>query len=271
MKITIISILLILLTLGFLHAQSTASSQVSKFKIAAPQLDTQKTIWVYTPKSYKKSKKNYPVIYMFDAQNLFDAETSYVGEWKIDEYLDRLTKNQVIIVGIEHGNDKRIEELTPYPNEKYGGGKGDDFLDFMINTLKPHIDISYRTKTDAANTSIFGSSLGGLMACYAVIKHPKTFGSAGVFSPAFWINPEIYELVETTELPESAYFYFMAGDQEDENMVTDQQKMVMLLTEKGIPDDHIKTKIIEGGTHNEALWRNQFPEAFEWLNQRAFD
>ncbi len=246
-------------------AQSTASKQVSTFSIEAPQLKTHKTIWVYTPKSYSDSEKKYPVLYMFDAQNLFDAETSYVGEWKIDEYLDTLNDKEVIIVGIEHGNEKRLEELTPYPHEDYGGGKGDIFMQFIINTVKPHIDVTYRTKPDAKHTGIFGASLGGLMAFYATIKYPETFSMAGVFSPSFWVSDKIYELANTTEISSSSKFFFLVGDKEGDSMVPDQEKMVTLLLNKGVKTEQIQNKIIEGGEHNEALWSSNFPEAFQWL------
>ena len=267
MKILLISLVLIVLTVGFLHAQSTASRQVSSFKMNAPLFGGKKTVWVYTPKTYKKSKKDYPVIYMFDAQNLFDSKTSYVDEWKVDEYLDSLSVNdrEVIVVGIEHGNDKRIEELTPYAHSKHGGGKGDAFLKFMIETVKPKIDSKYRTKPDAEHTTIFGSSLGGLMALYGIIKYPDTFSKAGIFSPAFWINPEIYDLVASAEIMQGTKFYFLAGSAESEEMVPDMKKMEALLKGKGISNAHIKSKVIEGGEHNEKLWRDNFPEAFEWL------
>ena len=102
--------------------ESTASAQVSTFSIVSPELQTTKKIWLYLPKNYSASKKKYSVIYMPDAQNLFDAKTAYSGEWNIDEKLDSLSA-QVIVVGIEHGNEKRLEELTPYPHEKYGDSK----------------------------------------------------------------------------------------------------------------------------------------------------
>jgi predicted alpha/beta superfamily hydrolase len=79
--------------------QSSANKHVSTFTIEAPQLKTNKKIWIYLPKSYANSKKKYPVIYMHDAQNLFDATTSYAGEWNVDETLDNLNA-QVIVVGI---------------------------------------------------------------------------------------------------------------------------------------------------------------------------
>ncbi len=250
-----------------IFAQSTASQQVDTFLIESQQLQTQKKIWVYLPKYYQNSQKAYSVIYMHDAQNLFDAATSYVGEWKIDEYLDSISNNETIIVGIEHGNEKRIDELTPYKHEKYGGGKADVYLNFIVKTLKPHIDSTYRTIQDASHTSIFGSSLGGLTSFYAVIKYPETFGNAGIFSPSFWINPEIYDLVQTSDIPKGSKFYFLVGSEEGENMVEDQEKMVGILNSRGVKNDHIVIKIIEGGKHNENFWSEHFPDAYLWLSK----
>ncbi len=246
--------------------ESTASAQVSTFTIACPQLNTTKKIWLYLPKEYNTTHKKYPVIYMPDAQNLFDATTSYVGEWNIDETLDSL-QAKVIVVGIEHGGEKRLEELTPFPHEKYGGGKANAFLDFIVTTLKPYIDKKYRTKSDAKNTCLFGSSLGGLTAFYGVIKYPHVFGKAGCFSPAFWINRE--EI--TTALEKTAQFnakiYFLCGDNEgDEDMVTDLNHIEYLVNTKRCQCRHLNKKIIvAGGQHNEKLWREGFKKAYLWL------
>ncbi|WP_411768140.1 alpha/beta hydrolase [Winogradskyella sp. A3E31] len=248
-----------------INSQNSVSEQILSFSLNAPQLDTDKTIWVYLPVSYKTSEKSYPVIYMHDAQNLFDAELSYAGEWKVDDYLDTLSENESIIVGVAHGNEKRIDELTPYKHEKYGGGKGEAYLDFIINNVKPYIDNTYRTKTSSASTTIFGSSLGGLMSFYAVIKYPHIFGKAGVFSPAFWINPEIYELVESNNIQPTSKFFFLVGTEEGESMVPDMEKMITLLKSKGLGSDRVQSKVIEGGKHNEALWATHFPEAYQWL------
>nr|WP_321223247.1 alpha/beta hydrolase-fold protein [uncultured Psychroserpens sp.] len=265
MKFFIIIFLFFLGASTNMTAQSTASKQVSTFKIIAPQFDTNKTIWVYLPQTYHTSKQNYPVIYMFDAQNLFDAETSYVGEWKVDEYLDSLTNKEVIVIGIEHGNEKRLDELTPYPHEKHGGGQGDVFMQFIINTVKPHVDLNYRTQVDAEHTTIFGASLGGLMAFYATIKYPDTFSKAGVFSPSFWISNKIFELTSSSEIPKTSKFFFLVGNKEGGTMVPDQEKMVKLLLSKGVSKDNIEHIIIEGGQHNEKLWSENFPKAFDWL------
>lgn len=265
MKLQVFYIILLISFSHQTHSQSTASKQVSTFVIEAPQLNTYKNIWVYLPKSYKNPKTAYPVIYMHDAQNLFDDSTSYVGEWKIDEYLDTISNNQVIIIGIEHGNEKRIDELTPYKHKKYGGGNGDNYISFIKNTLKPHIDNTYRTLPDAKNTTMFGSSIGGLISFYAIVKYPNTFGNAVVFSPSFWFSDEIYELVETTEINKESNFFFLIGTEEGETAVPNQQKMVDLLVEKSHDNNSIINKIVEGGKHNEAFWSKHFPEAFQWI------
>lgn len=255
----------LLLMIVQLNAQSTASKQVSKFSIAAAELDTTKTIWMYLPVDYDSSSVSYPVIYMFDAQNLFDAETSYVGEWGVDEYLDQ-SNTKVIIVGIEHGNERRLEELTPFESLKHGGGKADDMLSFITSTLKPHIDNNYRTLSQATNTTIMGSSLGGLTAFYATLKYPETFGTAAAFSPSFWINPELFDIVRAIDINKDSRFYFTAGTLEGDTMVPYLEKMLKLLKSKQIPESHIKSTIVEGAEHNESFWASQFPLFIEWAH-----
>lgn len=247
----------------FLQQQLLAQQRYKTFEIEAPSLQTTKKIWVYLPMNYNQSTKKYPVIYMHDAQNLFDAKTAFAGEWNVDETLDSLRMN-VIVIGIEHGNNKRLEELTPYKHEKHGGGNADTYLDFIINTLKPHVDKTYRTKTKAKHTTIFGSSLGGLISHYAILKHPETFGNAGIFSPSFWFTNDIYTLTEKTEKIK-AKLYFMCGDSESKDMVSDFKKMTTLVEKRIIKKSYLKQVVIKGGKHNEKLWRENFGEAVKWL------
>ena len=246
--------------------QSTASKQVSTFTIEAPQLKSTKKIWVYLPKDYASSTKNYPVIYMHDAQNLFDAKTSYVGEWNIDETLDSINA-QVIVIGIEHGGDKRIEELTPFKHVKYGGGNADNYLDFIVKTLKSKVDSTYRTKTNSKNTAIFGSSLGGLVSFYATIKYPEVFGKVGCFSPSFWFGRnEMNDLLAKTK-DFKTKVYFLCGDNEgDADVIPDMKKVEYWVNTKRCECKKLnKEVIIKGGQHNEKLWRENFKKAYLWL------
>jgi alpha-glucosidase len=250
---------------GITFAQSnTVSKNVSTIMLADSVHHTQRKIWIYTPANYTQSKKRFPVVYVHDAQNLFDAKTSYAGEWNIDEKLDSLSA-QVIVVGIEHGNEKRLEELTPYKNEQYGGGKAEAYLDFIIHTLKPEIDKNYRTKLDPKNTCILGSSLGGLVSLYAVMKHPEVFGKAGVFSPSLWFSEQIY--TDLKALPEfKAKVYMLCGNKESESMVHDIKRLEYAINEKRCYCLNLnKLKIVPGGQHNEKLWRDGFVKAYLWL------
>ncbi|MGC4041697.1 MAG: alpha/beta hydrolase-fold protein [Flavobacterium sp.] len=245
---------------------STASKQVSTFSIEAPQLKTTKKIWVYLPKDYTVSKQKYPVIYMHDAQNLFDAKTSYVGEWNIDETLDSINA-KVVVIGIEHGGDKRIEELTPCKHEKYGGGNADAYLDFIVSTLKPKIDSTYRTKTNAKNTAIFGSSLGGLVSFYAAIKYPEVFGKVGCFSPSFWFcRKDLNDMLAKTKDFDTK-IYFLCGDNEgDDDVIPDMQNVEHWVNTKRCQCKKLnKEVIVKGGQHNEKMWREHFKNAYLWL------
>ncbi|WP_339886889.1 alpha/beta hydrolase-fold protein [uncultured Flavobacterium sp.] len=255
---------LFLMTFFLGLTQTYAQNRYSTFEIKAQQLDTIKKIYVYLPLNYETSNKKYPVIYMHDAQNLFDDKTSYVGEWKVDETLDSLKAN-VIVIGIEHGNNKRIDELTPYKNEKHGGGKADLYLDFIVSDLKPYVDKTYRTKSNKNNTAIMGSSLGGLVSFYAGLKYPKVFGKVGCFSPSFWFSDEIYKLMENTKKINTK-IYFMCGDSESETMVSEMTKMEDIIRNKRCDCLHLtQMSVVKDGKHNEKLWAKEFAKAYLWL------
>ena len=246
-------------------AQSTLSKNVKTFEIDAPQLNSNKKIWIYLPANYALDEQKYPVIYMHDAQNIFNDSTAYAGEWNVDEFLDETNSEKAIIVAIEHGGDKRISELTPYPNEKYGGGNGKNYVDFIRYTLKPHIDASYRTLADQANTGIFGSSLGGLISFYAAFEYPEVFSKIGVFSPSFWFSEQIYEKVKNSEITNDQKFYILAGKRESDSMVEEVNTMQDHLISKGFEPQNLIVKLVEDGEHNEKLWRENFSEAYQWL------
>jgi predicted alpha/beta superfamily hydrolase len=246
---------------------STASKNVhivdNSFYI--PQLDRHRRVWIYLPESYGKSKKKYPVLYMHDGQNVFDEATSAYGEWGVDEALDSLgtQHKEIIVVAIDNGGDKRLNEYSPYDMEKYGKGEGDQYVDFLVQTLKPYIDKHYRTKKDEKNTFIAGSSMGGLISFYAILKYPKVFGGAGVFSPAFWITPELKNIDREKAKKIKGKIYFYAGQSESESMVPDMLNVFeqMRMHSKA----KMQTVIRAGGKHNEPTWRKEFPLFYEYL------
>lgn len=256
--------------------QHTASANVSIMDTAffIPQLNRYRRIWLYLPADYAHSKKQYPVLYMHDGQNLFDEATSGYGEWGIDECLDSLAKTgryQCIVVGIDNG-PKRLNEYNPFNNERFGEGEGAPYADFLANTLKPFIDKQYRTLPDKNNTLIAGSSMGGLISYYAALRYPTVFGKAGVFSPAFWTaKPGINNITDSLARGNSGKFFFMIGGQEGEEYLND---MFDIMQQMGTQSSSLIYSVVDAeGKHNEATWRKWFPEFLkfmmaDWTNYR---
>jgi predicted alpha/beta superfamily hydrolase len=240
---------------------------VTQFTLHATKLARDKTIWVYLPYGYENSGKRYPVIYMHDGQHVFNHAESPKHDWFLEDKLNVL-HSEAIIIGIEHGGSiHRIDELTPYKNEEHGGGHADDYLDFLVKELKPYIDIHYRTLPDAPNTTIFGSSVGGLTSFYAVLKFPNVYGNAGVFSPSFWFSEAIFKLIQSIDTI-TGRIYLMAGDHESKDMVPDLERMEKLILERVVHSSQLHKKIVPGGHHNEKLWRHEFADAYKWLLER---
>ncbi len=237
-----------------------------------PQLNRKRRIWIYLPKGYANVGRAYPVLYMQDGQNLFNEQTAAFGEWGVDECLDsiqKVTGKECIVVGIDHGSDKRISEYTPYNfvyNKTNVLAEGKEYLEFIVQTLKPFIDSKYRTKKGVEFTSIAGSSLGGLISYYALIKYPTVFGSAGIFSPSFWLSNQCFTDAETFVTNTNPRFYFYAGGKESATLVTEVKKMATTLSGKN-KNYQITTSIAPLGEHNEKYWRIEFPAFYKWLMQ----
>jgi predicted alpha/beta superfamily hydrolase len=230
-----------------------------------PQLDRHRRIWIYLPDSYHSSKRKYPVLYMQDGQNVFDDATSAYGEWGVDEALDSMGKQhkEFIVVAVDNGGDKRINEYSPFDMEKYGKGEGDQYVDFLVQTLKPFIDKNYRTQKDEKNTFIAGSSMGGLISFYATLRYPKVFGGAGVFSPSFWIAPQLKNIDPEQAKKVKGKIYFYAGQEEGEHMVPDVLNVFEQMRHHS--KAKMQTVIRAEGKHNEPTWRNEFPLFYKWL------
>ena len=238
-----------------------------------PGLNRERTVRIYLPPGYERGRQRYPVLYMHDGQNLFDRATAYVGEeWGVDEALNALAKSRglrVIVVGIDNGGADRIHELNAWDNPEFGKGEGAEYMAFVVDVLKPWVDEHYRTRPDRPHTAIMGSSMGGLISSYAISRYPDVFGGAGIFSPAYWLAPQVFAATEAHPPPATARLYFYAGGSESETMLPDMKRMVAILRRAGLPSRHLEVEINPVGRHDEAAWRAQFPRAIEWLFSAA--
>lgn len=232
-----------------------------------PQLNRTRKVQIYLPNSYDVSGRRYPVVYMHDGQNLFDIATSFAGEWGVDETLSNLEKDSgdygCIIVGIDNGGAKRIDEYTPYVNPQYGGGEGEAYMDFLVQTLKPFIDSAYRTLPEREYTGIAGSSLGGLISLYGALKHQAVFSKVGIFSPAYWIvRDSLTTFVQSQPKLFNIKSYSLAGSQESASMVQDMYNMDTILKNKGFETTVL---VKTDGEHKEWFWNREFKDCYKWL------
>ena len=235
-----------------------------------PQLKRHRRVWVYLPPDYATGSKRYPVLYMHDGQNLFDNETSSFGEWQVDESLNKLFNQGdygCIVIGIDNGGSKRLDEYSPWKNAEEGaGGEGGQYLDFLVKTLKPYVDATYRTLPGPQTTGIMGSSMGGLVSMYVFADRQDVFGRAGVFSPAFWFggNGPVDDVLAHPKHGD-ARVYFLAGGDEPEYVQQDVLKVGNALLSAGFAPQDVYFTVPKDGQHSEWFWRREFPAAYKWL------
>lgn len=233
-----------------------------------PQLDRYRTVRIYTPPGYAGGDEHHRVMYLHDAQNCFDASTAFAGEWEIDETLDALHASGdpgCIVVAIDHGSEHRFDEYNPYLHPTYGGGEGDAYVDFLVETLKPWVDEHYRTLPDRGHTGIAGSSMGGLISQYAAFREPGVFSRVGVFSPAYWTADPIFDFITTADHPDPMRVYTVVGELEGPAYVGDVVDMDAAMTASGLGTDEYLTTVHADGEHSEWYWAREFPAAYQWL------
>jgi len=236
--------------------------------IEMPGLARKRQLRIYLPPGYATSDKRYPVLYMHDGQNLFDAATAYAGEWKVDETLDALAREgrlELIVVGIDNGQDKRMTELNAWDDDRFGKGEGRAYTDFIVKTVKPLVDRNYRTLPGREHTAVMGSSMGGLASHYALVQHPDVFSKAGVFSPAYWTARPAFEFVASKPVPKDARVFFLMGEKEGPQMNGDVKRMAEVVKKSGHPAANTVLKLVPGAGHNEAFWAGELREALLWM------
>jgi predicted alpha/beta superfamily hydrolase len=250
---------------------STAASNVQLLddNFYIPQLNRTRRIWLYLPPDYYTTTKHYPVLYMHDAQNLFDEATSFSGEWEVDETLNQLHQSGnfgCIVVGIENGGAYRLDEYSPWVNPSYGGGQGDEYTEFITNTLKPHIDGNFRTLPGRLTTGIMGSSMGGLISMYALSERQDVFSKAGIFSPAFWFaDQNSANHVATHPKQGEVRTYFLAGGDEPQYVEDDMTDVADAMLTAGFGVNEIYFTVPTDGQHSEWFWAREFKDAYLWL------
>ena len=140
---------------------------------------------VYLPPGYGTSTKRYPVVYLFDGE-----------QWSINSLLnDRILKGtlQEMIVVQVYSTDQRTSEFLPYDDtyvtENFGRyvPNARAFANYIIGTVIPKIDGTYRTINDRSGRAAMGFSFGGLFVTWLAFNYDSTFSMAGALSPSYWV------------------------------------------------------------------------------------
>ena len=239
-----------------------------KFEI--PQLIKTRRITALLPYDYYESDAKYPVLYLQDGQNLFDDNAPF-GSWEVDKklaVLNEMGMGDIIVIAIDHAKEERINEFSPVEHDTNKGvAEGRKYVKFLAETLKPYIDQNFRTMSDAPNTGIGGSSLGGLISIYAGSMYPEVFSKLMIFSPSLWMAPEMKFNPEKYMKPMQTKIYLYAGGNESKTMVSNIKSFQKRVKYNSPADSKIsfKLSIDPHGTHSERHWGEEFPIAVKWL------
>src|SRR5437899_3416562 len=242
-------------------------------------LGNRRDVLVYLPPGYRRfSRKRYPVLYLQDGQNVFDAATSFSGvEWGVDETAERLIRQKLIepliVVAIAHTGENRIHEYAPTrgvidpkaKRKKRSRGLAPQYGRFLIEELKPYIDNRYRTKREAQFTGLGGSSLGGLATLAIGILFPHAFNRLIVMSPSIWWDDfAIYRLVDSIEQKLPLKIWLDTGTAEPG--WEQARELRNRLAEKGwtLYGD-LQYMEAKGAGHSEAAWAARVDPALRFL------
>jgi predicted alpha/beta superfamily hydrolase len=239
-------------------------------------LGNERKLIVYLPPGYSADvNRRYPVLYMQDGQNLFDGTTSYVPgqHWHLNETADNLIREgaiePLIIVGVYHAGERRIDEYTPTadPNFKKGG-RANLYGRMLAEELKPYIDGAYRTKPGREHTGIGGSSLGGLVSLYlGLVKHGDIFGRVLAMSPSLWWAKcwLLRHLGEPVRGPKASV-WIDAGTAEGANTECNAESLANALARRGFKRDvQVKFMRAEGARHSEQDWAHRVHHGLRFL------
>lgn len=236
---------------------------------------------VWLPPGYDNpasASQQYPVLYLNDGQNLFEASASFTGvEWQVDETADRLIREgtipPMIIVGLDNAGKDRLREYMPHRSlhPKMFRVQGSRYPSFLFKEVMRFMASNYRVATGAGNTGLGGSSLGALISLYTAAVNPGVIGKLLLESPSLWAsNRQIIRQSRTVKRWPDRVFLGTGTNEvgrEDRNrsVVDDVQELAGIFRRSGLDDSRLRLRVEEGGTHHESAWARRFPEALTFL------
>jgi predicted alpha/beta superfamily hydrolase len=268
---------------GFIRAES-ATGDLRLHEFRSRIFHHTRFVRVWLPPEYDDAVndgRRYPVLYLNDGQNLFEAAASFTGvEWQVDETADRLIREgaipPLIIVGIDNAARNRMREYMPHRSlhPMLLRGQGSRYPDFLTKEIMPFIARSYRVAPGPENLGLGGSSLGALISLYTAAARPGLIGRLLLESPSLWASNRqmIRSSRDVKNWPQRVYLAAGTAEagREDRNrsVVDDVRELAAILGRAGLDDKRLRLVIEEGANHHESSWARRFPEALRFLFQR---
>jgi predicted alpha/beta superfamily hydrolase len=222
--------------------------------------------------------RRYPVLYLNDGQNLFEAATSFTGiEWQVDETAERLIREgavpPMIIVGIDNTGEERLREYMPHRSmhPRMLRVQGKYYPDFLMKEVMPFVEGNYRVASGPENTGFGGSSLGALIALYTVIARPGVIGRLLLESPSLWASGRrsIKESRSVRIWPERIFLAVGTAEtgsaEQSRTVVDDVRELAAIMRRAVLSEKRLRLVIEDGAGHNETAWAERFPEALQFL------
>ncbi|TNV77878.1 hypothetical protein FGO68_gene15803 [Halteria grandinella] len=260
----------------------TTQGSLKLFKdLFSPELNNKRDVIVYLPPSYLENtlKIHENILIMHDGNNLFDPATAFMGNaWMIQNTINPLIYQgkieEVVVIGAYNTDDRMNEYTYSYdPSEKFGG-KGDLYLDWIEKELLPfagqNLRINYNNRK---KLGILGSSLGGLISCYAGWTRPTVYGKVGCMSSSFWWNDQDFQnkilpAHSLKNLSPRPIFYMDSGTEGGEAscaQFTMEIEDYMVKTNNYVMGKDVQTFIDRGASHNEYYWGKRFYLPIQFL------
>lgn len=257
--------------------------KIEVLRVDIPFGQSPRKVWVYLPTGYETNKKKkYDVLYMFDGHNLFfDSVATFGKSWGMKTYLDA-KQAKLIVVGIDcnHSGNARLAEYCPFPPVYTHleplpkiRAKGQISADWIVHTLKPIIEKKYRVYHDRKHVGIGGSSMGGLMSEYMIVKYNDVFSKAACVSPStHFCYDDLKECIRSTKMMRDTWIYIDQGSQEvhGKRLFIDAMEMMLKMNHLyALAGCQTYPHLTPGGHHTESDWERVVPVFIEYLFPEA--
>lgn len=259
--------------------------------VQLPRGGEPRTVRIYRPPGYEEADRDFPVVYMFDGQNLFDPAVATFGKsWRVDRTIEALTSVNptwgAVVVGVDSpydGQHRAVElsigqwnfPVVDYPEyadrDPAVRGTGEATGEFLAQVVKPYVEDRYRVARQRERVAVAGSSMGGYMSLYMMVRYPELFGSVLALSPAVFDKPMngylLRSMLRQAGITTPTRVYLDMGGQEELRYDSDDilaSLWPLAQAVRAAGDTEVATAVYPDDGHDESAWSRRFPGAYLW-------